>query len=103
MYVVFQFIKIFNFSDISMGKPKAKPKRGSAKGSEKVVSKNITNKHDINTILDKVYFVIYYILSNGLFCVDSIVFVYRTETQPKVRLRRSDIRWMIKHQFFVHS
>ena len=41
-----------------MGKPKAKPKRGSAKGSEKVVSKNITNKHDINTILDKVYFVI---------------------------------------------
>ena len=42
-----------------MGKPKGKAKSGSAKGSERVVSKkttsnNTTTKHDINSILDKV-------------------------------------------------
>jgi len=41
-----------------MGKPKGKAKHGSAKGSERVVSKkttsnNTTTKHDINSILDK--------------------------------------------------
>jgi len=36
-----------------MGKPKAKAKPGSAKASERVVSKKITTKHDINSILDK--------------------------------------------------
>ena len=71
-----------------MGKPRAKPKRGSAKGSEKVESKNITNKHDINTILDKVYFVITFF--QMVFFVLILLFSF---TGPfKVRLRRSDIR-----------